>query len=433
MNKSALNADEVALVPNGDISIATWAQARLNDGNSPSSGPLSYTYPDTNTAVRLYLIDSSVANPGNWFDANANLTIDSPILVGTTSPGENRTSVHATRMLSLIAGPETGAALGTDIQVVNFDIYPDGEDGIAVASHLTQAIYDAIDHHEDAEDAADWKPGVICIAAGSEVPASSNTLEDAVLEARDAGLTVIVSAGNEADDASLYVPSAYGSNDGVICIGASSKANGIWTDSNYGSAVDFYAPGEDVPTLVLPTPSSGATDDMDGSSPATALATATALVTLSMHPDFTPAELENHLKGSDFTGIGGIQLVQLSATDFDGDGVHNMLEEFAGSDSLDAMDTPSRPSVSGISNPDGNTAVSIGFSIDADLFDSENPSQLLDGVTWKVKESTNLSDWNDSTGAFVYGTATDGKIPVTFTRTGTESCCFLKLEVTPAP
>ena len=86
---------------------------------------------------------------------------------------------------------------------------------------------------------------------------NGDALHKAICNSRDAGVTYVVAAGNESDDASLHVPSAY--DDAVITVSAMADSDGILgglgaatsygaddtfaTFSNYGSVVDIAAPG----------------------------------------------------------------------------------------------------------------------------------------------------------------------------------------------
>ena len=182
--------------------------------------------------------------------------------------------------------------------------------------------------------------------------------------------------------------------------------------------------------MKVSAPASGVYDLSTGSSAAAAMTTGAALAVLSMHSDYTPAELEASLKSLSYAGP--VDLVQLPPMDSDGDGAHDALESFAGSDPLNAADSPAKPAVSGASaGPD--TSVTISFMINAAEFVSQTPYVLANGITWKVKESTDMKNWNDSTtGTLSVGTASAGKLPATYTRVGGETCCFLKLEITPA-
>ena len=68
--------------------------------------------------------------------------------------------------------------------------------------------------------------------------------EDAIDDAINEGIIVIVAAGNEDIDASLVYPAGYNS---TITVAAINKA-GQLTESNYGRSVDISAPGHDIET-----------------------------------------------------------------------------------------------------------------------------------------------------------------------------------------
>jgi len=286
---------ELAMESNGTEINAGWALARL--GDAQAQAPWSYTCPETSNEVVLYLIDTAVANPGSWFDANANLTVEESILIrGTGDPEESSEFGHGTRMLSLIAGPETGAAQGTPIRLVNYDIYPDG--ATTTATLVAKAVLEAAKRHQ--QEAA-GTPGVICLATSSQSKGSSLTLEMAVDYAVNAGLPVVVSAGNSGEDASSYIPASYGGDDGVVCVGATNAYNQRTAISNFGSAVDLYAPGENVNVIRFDAPASGVYDLSNGTSPATALTAAAALVELSQDPTRLPEKVETLLYHTSYT------------------------------------------------------------------------------------------------------------------------------------
>ena len=428
VNKSVVAnfVNDLPIIPTGQTTNPGWALGRLNKA-SDLSPATSYLYPETKTPVRLYLIDNSVDNSSGWFNGNSNLSIETNLVGNPVVPGTPRDTKHGSEMLGIIAGPGTGSAQGTPIEVINYDIYPNGPNSASSSGLLSEAIVSALIHHEE-----DPKPSIICIAAGSSFPGTSFILQYDISSAVAQGITVIVAAGNSSLDASGFVPAAYGETDGVICVGASNQLNGRLGMSNYGSSVDFYAPGESVKTINVSAPSNSNFGYSTGSSPATAMATGAALATLSMNPALAPAELEAKLKGSVFTS--SVDIVQLPPIDSDGDGSHDVLEKFSGNDPLLATDTPEKPALGGSGLANGNTSVSISFTINASLFNGGNPSELSDGVTWKVKESFDTKNWQDSTsGSFTFGSASNGKIPVTYTRVGGETACFLKLEITPAP
>lgn len=63
------------------------------------------------------------------------------------------------------------------------------------------------------------------------------------LQLFDLGVHIVVGAGNEGEDARTHTP-AYCSK--PITVGASDSRNRIWQFSNFGPAVDVFAPGHDI-------------------------------------------------------------------------------------------------------------------------------------------------------------------------------------------
>nr|WP_226895653.1 S8 family serine peptidase [Luteolibacter marinus] len=414
------------MVPNGAVTDAGWALARLNDGANLNNQ--SFTYPETSNPVRLFLIDSGIAAADTWFSRNPNLVIEHSELVRASGdPTYSNAVEHGSRMLSLIAGPETGAALGTPVHLVSLNIYPGDEGSTTTSGRMIDAIDRVIEYQALHED----MPGVICLASGSSTPGKNSAqLESIISEARDAGITVIVCAGNQGGDAAEYVPSAYGVQDGVICVGASDADNQHLANTNQGPAVDLYAPGQQVRTLNLPTPESGSYYLMNGTSPATALATAAAIIELSKNPGLSPQEVENALTADAFT-VSQNALIQVHPdpeVDSDGDGCIDLLETFFGTNPADPAATPEPLVLSRTGNQ-----LRLEFEMAADLFVPGTPFTLSNGSTWKIRCSENLQDWTEADGSLSTGAASGAKLPVTFTLPASAKSCFLQVEVSPAP
>merc|ERR1711976_557426 len=70
--------------------------------------------------------------------------------------------------------------------------------------------------------------------------------EQAVANAMRAGITVVVAAGNEQDDACQYTPAFVQQ---AITVGATSSGDVRASYSNYGSCVQIYAPGTNIRSL----------------------------------------------------------------------------------------------------------------------------------------------------------------------------------------
>jgi hypothetical protein len=459
------SAGASALHPDGTNPSPGWALARIGQEFSMGS---TYSYPLTATRVRLYLIDTAVANPASFTAANPNLTFEGPILVrGANDPEVSTPRAHGTQLLSLISGVETGVAPGTPIHVVNYDIYPHPTTTISL---LSAAIMQAVQHHRDSEG-PDVMRSVICIATSSAEEANSKLVSDAIDFALSEGIPVVLSAGNLGQDASRIVPSSNGTKDGVICVGASDFSDMKVFNSNFGAPVDVFAPGSEIPTR-----SEGATSGivfMNGTSPAAALVTGVVLAKLSASPSHTPAGIESSLKAAaeisapglrqlrcivppnqSFTapdvapdGMVTTETIALTwaqpsqsaarsleipppgstveatppapAPDANGDGVPDIIGVFHG----DPLGLPQGPEISL-----SNGKIHFKFSIASDLFDRGNPFVLRNGYTWQIRCSSGLSDWVVPEGDLAKSTL-NGRAYLTASFPADGSSCFARIEV----
>lgn len=135
---------------------------------------------------------------------------------------------------------------------------------------------------------------------------NSDPLHQAICRTRDAGITVVVAAGNSSSDTSTTVPAAY--DDAVITVSAladsdgTSGGNGPATSygaddtfanfSNYGSAVDLGAPGVNI----YSTYKDGGYATLSGTSMATPHVSAAAAIYLSIHPGSSWSQVRDNLK-----------------------------------------------------------------------------------------------------------------------------------------
>ncbi|MFP6876849.1 MAG: hypothetical protein VCA37_08470, partial [Roseibacillus sp.] len=168
---------DVDLQQDGLVSGSGWALEALNSAPATDDDGYSYTYPETCHQTALYLIDTAIDTSSGYFNGNPNLNIGSSILVrGTGDPSFSSPFGHGTEMLSMIAGPIYGAARGTPINVISYDIYPDGL--TAKLSSLIEAIGLA---NSDKALNYPFDPAVYCIASSATTPgASSFSLTSAV-------------------------------------------------------------------------------------------------------------------------------------------------------------------------------------------------------------------------------------------------------------
>lgn len=452
--KDTSSTSEMRFVPNGVNLFPNWGLEKVSE--ALDDGPV-YTYPDTTHPVRLYLIDTAVANPGDWIGDNPNLVFEGTDLIRTSSDPETSSQFgHGTRMLSIIAGLETGVAPGTPIKVLNYDVYPDGS--TTTVTRLAVAIVEAIAHHQDSDPQI---PAVICLASASDMQGSSTLLQSIIQSAVDAGITVVVSAGNAGADATDYIPAAYGNIEGVICVGASNSSDQRIDISNSGTPVDILAPGD-----LIKAKDEVSADSfvlMRGTSPSAAIVTGTVLAELSLNGSLSPAEVEARIISAAVPSLtsGAAPVLRTTPTAAAHialpDGLITDSESLVALGSSDfpvsANDSETSPVPSNSvahqqafnilhgANLEGNSPASatvlspneIGYSFPVDLLliDDQDLFTLRNGYTWRIRCSDNFSSWDVPEGQLSKSTRSDGTVWLTARVPVTSDSFFLRIEVAP--
>ena len=410
---------DVDLQQDGLVNPSGWALAALN--SAPPTSPYSYTYPETCHQTALYLIDTAIDTSSGYFNGNPNLNIGSSILVrGTGDPSYSSPFGHGTEMLSMIAGPTCGAARGTPINVISYDIYPDGL--TAKLSSLIEAIGLA---NSDKALNYPFDPAVYCIASSATTPSVSPANLEAAIDyaiGPNVYATVLVSAGNtDHKDASGFTPSDLGSSmSGVICVGAINIDNDQLANTRGPNGVDLWAPGDTVHAADV----AGSAITVSGTSPATALAAATALIYLSGNPVLTPADLEtavvithsqSHILDPityiPSTGVPGVMdfvdwtswyLTDAGADatregNDDGDNWTNEEEYIWG---FNPRVPNFEDSVVTLSYKPSTTTLTFEFHLSCFLYQSSalmSPYELRDGSSLIIERSSDLQSWTDIT------------------------------------
>ena len=133
--------------------------------------------------------------------------------------------------------------------------------------------------------------GIDWVAANHSTPAVANlslrgpgytAVDDAIRNLVASGVTVVVAAGNDSDDACNYSPARVAE---AITVAASNSSDQQTWFSNYGSCVDLYAPGEGITSAWL----NGGTNTIDGTSMASPHVAGAAAQYLQGNPWAAPA------------------------------------------------------------------------------------------------------------------------------------------------
>ncbi|CAM1500611.1 Fc.00g097730.m01.CDS01 [Cosmosporella sp. VM-42] len=211
---------------------APWGLARIshssagNDGNFASG----YYYGSSGgSGVRVYVVDTGIRITHSEF-VGGRAVWGANFISGSPNTDEYG---HGTHVAGTIGGKTFGVAKACKV----FAVKVLDKNGAGTMSGAIQGLQWAVNN---ARDRGVAKKAVVNMSLGGSYTAALN---DAVQAATDAGLTVVVAAGNSGDDASFYSPSSAPS---AITVGAVDPTNFRTWFSNYGSSVDIFAPGSGI-------------------------------------------------------------------------------------------------------------------------------------------------------------------------------------------
>ena len=412
-----MHARAEGVSPQGWNPNAGWAPARLNDAVS-SPQTVSYAFPESSAKVRLFVVDTAVANPNGWFNGNPNLRIVSQQNIGLNL-GQPIVD-HGTKVLSVIAGPEAGIANGIPIEVVVFNVFPSGSNGITDFI-LMEAAFDEIYWYQKSNPGP---PAVVCAAIGSNSPEVDFGVQYAMNRLVDEGIVVVTGAGNQGANAANFTPSAFGTKAGLICSGATDTNNVRVPWTNFGSVIDIYAPGLNVRAFDPAAPQLGQNYLMSGTSAATALVTGAAIIERSLNPKLTPAQVEANLKSRAATAAVGPILQVPIPYDLDYDGVPNEIESFLMSDPTDRTKRPQPLSL----RREGTTTI-ISFEAWDGLLHPTVPFALTDGGFWRILKEDANANWIDAPGKVTTSPLGGGRVAVSVSIEDTALISSYRLEV----
>ncbi|KAF4946011.1 hypothetical protein FGADI_11515 [Fusarium gaditjirri] len=207
---------------------APWNLARISRGHAGNDSS-TYCYDATaGSGAYVYLVDSGIKVSHPEFSGRAFHGVNFALW----DPVDDECS-HGTHMAGIIGGKTYGVAKNCTIISVKV-VDKDGHGGLSrLGEGIQWATNDAV-----AKGIADRS--VMTITVGCPYEASINYV---VEKATDAGITVVVPAGNWARPASLASPASVKT---AITVAASDRDDRCTPWSNYGPCVDIFAPGVDI-------------------------------------------------------------------------------------------------------------------------------------------------------------------------------------------
>lgn len=262
----------------------SWGLDRIDQRAEPLDR--SYSYATTGAGVSVYSIDTGIRLDHHEFGGRAVSGYD--YVDGDSDASD--CNGHGTHVAGTVGGSTYGVAKAANLVALRvLDC-----DGDGYESDFISALQYVIDHHAA-------RPAVVNISAGGEV---STELDQAVAAVVQAGVPVVVAAGNDDRDACTGSPAREPS---AITVAASTKTDDRAGFSDFGSCVDVFAPGTEV--LSAYTGSSTATATLEGTSMATPHVVGAVARYLQAYPTASPAAVSKALVGdatsSVVTGLAG--------------------------------------------------------------------------------------------------------------------------------
>lgn len=264
---------------NGEVHTAgqynpPWGLDRIDQLDRPLNGYFENNgY--TGAGVHAYVIDTGILPTHQEFGGRASIAAD---FIGDGQNG-NDCNGHGTHVAGTIGGTSYGVAKGVSLHAVRvLNCQGSGTYAQVIAG-------------------VDWVTGnhvSPAVANMSLVGSASDTMDSAVRNSINSGVSYVVAAGNNyGADASNYSPARVSQ---ALTVGATDSTDNRPSFSNIGSVLDIFAPGVSVTSAWIG--SNTATNTISGTSMASPHVTGVAALYLQSHPQAQTLEVNNAIVNS---------------------------------------------------------------------------------------------------------------------------------------
>ena len=241
----------------------TWGIDRVDQRDLPLSD--SYSYNTGASNVNAYILDTGIDNNHSDFGGRSSSGYD---FIDNDNDASDCQG-HGTHVAGTVGSNTYGVA--KDVNLI----------GVRVLDCEGSGSYSAIISGMDWVADNHTKPAVANMSLGG---GSSSSVDDAVQGMTNAGVTVVVAAGNDNDNACSYSPAGAPS---AITVGSTTSSDERSSFSNYGSCLDIYAPGSNITS----TRNNGGTQTMSGTSMASPHVAGIAALYLAENPNASVSQV----------------------------------------------------------------------------------------------------------------------------------------------
>lgn len=250
---------------NQSQSNATWGLDRIDQRDRPLNG--TYTWTTTASNVHAYIVDTGILGTHSEFSGRMGS--------GYTAINDGRGTTDCNGHGTHVAGTVGGTVYGVAKQVRLYPVRVLGCNGSGTNSGVIAGMDWVAANH--------IKPAVANMSLGG---GASTATDNAVTNMRNRGVTVVVAAGNENQNACNVSPAR---SPDAITVGSTTSTDARSNFSNFGTCVNIFAPGSSI-TAAWHT-GTNATNTISGTSMAAPHVAGVAALYLANNPTATPAQV----------------------------------------------------------------------------------------------------------------------------------------------